>query len=100
MQSLTIVSLILLLSSVLVFGYDIDADLARGLIGNISTNTKTIISNIRALSDYAEDCAGVYFMEVNLHNSQPNSGIYEIWPRQGILILFFVSQESIVQYCE
>ncbi|CAF1442873.1 unnamed protein product, partial [Rotaria sordida] len=44
--------------------------------------------------DYAEDCAGIYYIEKNIRNNQPKSGIYEIWPRQGKPIKVFCDMET------
>ncbi|CAF1051634.1 unnamed protein product [Adineta steineri] len=63
-------------------GYDIDADLARGLISNDSLLIQLKSNDYMHLSDYPEDCAAIY---LNAIASQQHAatGVYEIWPRQG-----------------
>jgi hypothetical protein len=70
----------------LVYGYDLDADLARGLVFNDSTIGGVKLNDGRYLSDYPEDCAAVYLNAKSL-NGHIQSGIYEIWPRESIFYL-------------
>ncbi|CAF3297491.1 unnamed protein product [Rotaria socialis] len=65
------------------YAYDLNEDLARGLVGNLSTQHRTILGDGSGFSDFPEDCAAIYLKEQNLHNIPPPTGIYEIWPRQG-----------------
>jgi hypothetical protein len=69
----------------LVHGYDLDVDLARGLAYNDSPINRVKLNDGRHLSDYPEDCADVYLNTKPL-NQHVQSGIYEIWPREGIFI--------------
>lgn len=69
----------------LVCGYDVDADLARGLINNDSKVLTEVKSNNGVyFSNYPEDCAAVY-RNAKALNQHAQTGVYEIWPREGIL---------------
>ncbi len=68
--------------SELVHGYNIDADLARGLVYNDSLLIGVKLNDGRHFSDYPEDCAAVY-LNTKALNQHVKSGIYEIWPREG-----------------
>ncbi len=72
----------------LVRGYDVDADLARGLVYNDSTLVGVKSNNGGHFSDYPEDCAAVY-LDAKTLNQHIQSGIYEIWPREGISVFYF-----------
>jgi hypothetical protein len=79
---LTYTLLILVTISEVVCGYDVDTDLARGLVCNdLAIVEIKSIDNIH-LSDYPVDCAAVYLNAKKLNQNVFN-GIYEIWPREG-----------------
>ena len=61
----------------LAHAYDVDADLARGLVHNNLT-----ITGSGSFSDFPEDCAAVY-LNAKMLNQNVSSGLYEIWPRLG-----------------
>lgn len=89
---LTYILLICVTVNGLVHGYNVDADLARGLIGNNSAIIKIQLDNGRYFNDYPEDCAAIYLSAKAL-KGQVKSGIYEIWPREGMFVfnlVFFV----------
>ncbi|CAF1510087.1 unnamed protein product [Rotaria sordida] len=62
--------------------YDVNADLARGLVCNESAITGMKSNYDRYFSDYPEDCAAIY-LNAKALNQQIQNGIYEIWPREG-----------------
>jgi len=69
-------------------GYEVDVDLARGLVHNDSILMGLKSNGGRHLSDYPEDCAAVY-LNAKALNQHVSSGIYEIWPREGIFVCYF-----------
>lgn len=72
-----------------VYGYDVNADLARGLVSNDSAVFGLKSNDARYdFSDYPEDCAAVY-RNAQAINKPAQSGIYQIWPREGIVFLIF-----------
>jgi len=76
------VLLFLLASSEVMRGYDLAADLARGLVYNDSIIAESTSDGGKFLSDYPEDCAAIYLNGKTL-DKPVSSGIYEIWPREG-----------------
>jgi hypothetical protein len=67
----------------LIHAYDIDTDLARGLVYNDSVLIGVKSNDGRHFSDYPEDCTAIYLNAKTL-NQHVQTGIYEIWPREGI----------------
>ena len=80
----TLVIFLLVTIHQLVLGYDVDADLARGLIHNDSAIIRLVMPGESFLSGYPEDCAAIYSDAKARLSKQLISGMYEIWPRQGI----------------
>ncbi|CAF3211003.1 unnamed protein product [Rotaria socialis] len=84
MRTSTLVAFIIFVAACrLGHAYDLNADLARGLVGNLSTQHRPLRGDSSYFSDFPEDCAEIYLKEQSLHNIPPPTGIYEIWPRQG-----------------
>lgn len=82
----TYILLIVVVISKSVRGYDVNADLVRGLVNNHSITGCR--SNCNGLfSDYPEDCARI-FLNAKALNKNVSSGVYEIWPREGIVFFF------------
>ncbi|CAF0981824.1 unnamed protein product [Adineta steineri] len=80
---MTFIRIILLVMVIeMVNGYNIDADLARGLIFNDSLLIQIKSNDYMHLSDYPEDCAAVYLSAI-ASQQYTTTGVYEIWPRQG-----------------
>jgi hypothetical protein len=92
---MTLIHTLLLLVAIseLICSYDVDADLARGLVHNDSAIIGIKSNGIKILSDYPEDCAAVY-RDAQALNQHVSSGIYEIWPREGIILFFFMSYST------
>jgi hypothetical protein len=67
----------------LVHAYDVDTDLARSLVCDYSIIIEIKSSDGRYFSEYPEDCAAINLNPRAL-NQQAISGIYEIWPREGM----------------
>ncbi len=84
-MSLTYIILFFVLIIGLVFGYDLEADLARGFVFNDSTINGVKLNDERHFSNYPEDCTAVYLNAKSL-NQHAQRGIYEIRPREGIFI--------------
>ncbi len=98
-MSLTYIILLFVSIIGLVHGYDLDADLARGLVYNDSIILGVNLNDGRHLSDYPEDCAAIY-LNAKALNQHVQSGIYEIWPREGIFSChhFFVMCSILFMY--
>jgi len=92
---LTYVILFFLAVTKVMHGYDIDADLARGLVSNDSGIIGLKSNDGRHFSDYPEDCAAVYLNAQGL-NRPAQTGIYEIWPREGIYTFIYFSSTLFV----
>ncbi|CAF1368160.1 unnamed protein product [Rotaria magnacalcarata] len=84
MRTLAIATLIIFVSaSRLACAYDLNVDLAHGLIGPRLTGYAALIGDNSLFSEYPEDCAAIYLKQQSVHQLPPPTGIYEIWPRQG-----------------
>jgi len=80
---LTYIFFIAAVASNTVHGYDMNTDLARGLVHKNLTIVASPPINGRTFSDYPEDCAAIY-LNAKMFNQHISSGIYEIWPREGL----------------
>jgi hypothetical protein len=57
---------------------NLEADLARGLVCDVSAVTQSKHNGGDLFSKHAEDCAALYL------SGSTFNGIYEIWPREGL----------------
>lgn len=91
---LTYAILFFITTNTLAYGYDLNTDLARGLVYNVSSVVVTRLGAAKSLSDYPEDCASVYLNGKKL-NQNVSTGIYEIWPREGIAISHIICSHDL-----